>query len=76
MECQKVRSKDAAKLLGMSLSRMHALMDRKQLDIGVVLQPLPGRKNRSYEVYKSKLYKHLGLDDDTKEIKKSRLPRE
>lgn len=62
MECQKVKCKDAAKLLGMSVARMHALMDRNRLDIGVVIQPLPGRKKRSYEVYKNKLYKHLGLE--------------
>ena len=63
VECQKVRCKEAAKLLGMSVSRMHALMDRKLIDIGVVIQPLPGYKKRSYQVYKNKLFKHLGLDE-------------
>ena len=71
MECQKVRNPEAAKLLGMSVSRMQALMDRKMIDIGIVIQPLPGRKKRSYEVYKNKLYKHLGLEEDTEDNKKT-----
>ena len=54
MECQKVNNKEAAKLLGMSVARMHALMDRKLIDIG------------SYQVYRSKLNKWLGLEDDKK----------
>lgn len=67
MECQKVRNPEAAKLLGMSVSRMHALMDRKLIDIGVVIQPLPGCKKRSYQVYKHKLNKWLGLEDEKKQ---------
>ena len=67
MECQKVRNPEAAKLLGMSVARMHALMDRKMIDIGVVLQPLPGCKKRSYQVYKHKLNKWLGLEDEKKQ---------
>ena len=51
MECQKIENKEAARLLGMSVSKMQALMDRKKLDIGVVIQPLPGRKKRTYYVY-------------------------
>ena len=42
MECQRVNNKEAAKLLGMSVARMQALMDRKLIDIGVVIQPMPG----------------------------------
>ena len=53
----------------MSVSRMHALMDRGLIDIGVVIQPMPGYKKRSYQVYRSKLNKWLGLEDE-----KSRLP--
>lgn len=64
--CQKVNNKEAAMLLGMSVSRMQALMDRKLIDIGVVIQPLPGCKKKSYQVYKQKLDKWLGLDDDKK----------
>ena len=64
MECHKVANKEAAKLLGMSVSRMHALMDRNMLDIGIVIQPLPGRKKRSYQVYRKKLYKLLGIEED------------
>nr|DAU30832.1 MAG TPA: helix-turn-helix domain protein [Caudoviricetes sp.] len=67
MECQKVRNPEAAKLLGMSVARMHALMDRKMIDIGVVIQPLPGCKKRSYQVYKHKLNKWLGLEDEKKQ---------
>lgn len=67
MECQKVRNPEAAKLLGMSVARMHALMDRKMLDIGVVIQPMPGYKKRSYQVYRSKLNKWLGLEDEKKQ---------
>nr|WP_315104214.1 hypothetical protein [uncultured Catonella sp.] len=63
MECQKVDNKEAARLLGMSVSRMHALMDRKLIDIGIVIQPLPGRKKRSYQVYKSKLYRFIGIEE-------------
>lgn len=66
VECQKVRNPEAAKLLGMSVSRMHALMDRKLIDIGVVIPPLPGNKKKSYQVYKHKLDRWLGLDDDKK----------
>ena len=66
VECQKVRCKEAAKLLGMSVSRMHALMDRGLIDIGVVIQPLPGYKKRSYQVYRHKLNRWLGLDEDEK----------
>ncbi|MBF1188625.1 MAG: hypothetical protein HXM02_11360 [[Eubacterium] sulci] len=66
-ECQKVRCKEAARLLGMSVSRMHALMDRKLIDIGVVIPPLPGYKKRSYQVYRSKLNKWLGLEDGKKQ---------
>lgn len=66
VECQKVRNPEAAKLLGMSVSRMHALMDRGLIDIGVVIQPLPGNKKKSYQVYKHKLDRWLGLDDDKK----------
>lgn len=66
VECQKVNNKEAAMLLGMSVSRMQALMDRGLIDIGVVIQPLPGHKKRSYQVYKQKLDKWLGLDDDKK----------
>nr|DAR94617.1 MAG TPA: helix-turn-helix domain protein [Caudoviricetes sp.] len=69
MECQRVNNKEAAKLLGMSVARMQALMDRKLIDIGVVIQPMPGYKKRSYQVYRSKLNKWLGLEDE-----KSRLP--
>lgn len=61
MECQRVNNKEAAKLLGMSVARMQALMDRKLIDIGVVIQPMPGYKKRSYQVYRSKLNKWLGL---------------
>lgn len=68
MECQRVNNKEAAKLLGMSVARMQALMDRKLIDIGVVIQPMPGYKKRSYQVYRSKLNKWLGLEDE-----KSRL---
>ena len=57
MECQRVNNKEAAKLLGMSVARMQALMDRKLIDIGVVIQPMPGYKKRSYQVYRSKLNK-------------------
>ena len=64
--CQKVNNKEAAMLLGMSVPRMQALMDRKLIDIGVVIQPLPGCKKKSYQVYKQKLDKWLGLDDDKK----------
>lgn len=64
--CQKVNNKEAAMLLGMSVSRMHALMDRNLIDIGVVIQPLPGHKKRSYQVYRHKLNRWLGLDDDKK----------
>ena len=67
MECQKVRNPEAAKLLGMSVSRMHALMDRNLIDIGVVIKPLPGCKKRSYQVYKHKLNKWLGLEDEKKQ---------
>ena len=67
MECQRVNNKEAAKLLGMSVERMHALMDRKMLDIGVVIQPMPGYKKRSYQVYRSKLNKWLGLEDEKKQ---------
>lgn len=67
MECQKVRNPEAAKLLGMSVARMHALMDRKMIDIGVVIQPLPGCKKRSYQVYRHKLNKWLGLEDEKKQ---------
>ena len=66
VECQKVRCKEAAKLLGMSVPRMHALMDRRLIDIGVVIPPLPGNKKKSYQVYKQKLDKWLGLDEDEK----------
>lgn len=68
MECQRVNNKEAAKLLGMSVARMHALMDRKMLDIGVVIQPMPGYKKRSYQVYRSKLNKWLGLEDEKKQV--------
>ena len=64
--CQKVNNKEAAMLLGMSVSRMQALMDRKLIDIGVVIPPMPGNKKKSYQVYKHKLDKWLGLDDDKK----------
>ena len=66
MECQRVNNKEAAKLLGMSVARMQALMDRKLIDIGVVIQPMPGYKKRSYQVYRSKLNKWLGLEDKKK----------
>ena len=67
MECQRVNNKEAAKLLGMSVARMQALMDRKLIDIGVVIQPMPGYKKRSYKVYRSKLNKWLGLEDEKKQ---------
>lgn len=67
MECQRVNNKEAAKLLGMSVARMQALMDRKLIDIGVVIQPMPGYKKRSYQVYKGKLNKWLGLEDEKKQ---------
>jgi hypothetical protein len=67
MECQRVNNKEAAKLLGMSVARMQALMDRKLIDIGVVIQPMPGYKKRSYQVYRSKLNKWLGLEDEKKQ---------
>lgn len=67
MECQRVNNKEAAKLLGMSVARMQALMDRKLIDIGVVIQPTPGYKKRSYQVYRSKLNKWLGLEDEKKQ---------
>ena len=67
MECQKVRCKEAARLLGMSVSRMHALMDRGLIDIGVVIQPLPGCKKRSYQVYQGKLNKWIGIEDEKKQ---------
>ena len=68
MECQRVNDKEAAKLLGMSVARMQALMDRKLIDIGVVIQPMPGYKKRSYQVYRSKLNKWLGLEDEKKQV--------
>ena len=68
MECQRVNNKEAAKLLGMSVARMQALMDRKLIDIGVVIQPMPGYKKRSYQVYRSKLNKWLGLEDEKKQF--------
>ena len=68
MECQRVNNKEAAKLLGMSVARMQALMDRKLIDIGVVIQPMPGFKKRSYQVYRSKLNKWLGLEDEKKQV--------
>ena len=67
MECQRVNNKEAAKLLGMSVARMQALMDRKLIDIGVVIQPMPGYKKRSYQVYRSKLNKWLGLENEKKQ---------
>ena len=67
MESQRVNNKEAAKLLGMSVARMQALMDRKLIDIGVVIQPMPGYKKRSYQVYRSKLNKWLGLEDEKKQ---------
>lgn len=67
MECQRVNNKEAAKLLGMSVARMQALMDRKLIDIGVVIQPMPGYKKRSYQVYRSKLNKWLGLEEEKKQ---------
>ena len=67
MECQRVNNKEAAKLLGMSVARMQALMDRKLIDIGVVIQPMPGYKKRSYQVYRRKLNKWLGLEDEKKQ---------
>ena len=67
METQRVNNKEAAKLLGMSVARMQALMDRKLIDIGVVIQPMPGYKKRSYQVYRSKLNKWLGLEDEKKQ---------
>jgi hypothetical protein len=63
-----VNNKEAAKLLGMSVARMQALMDRKLIDIGVVIQPMPGYKKRSYQVYRSKLNKWLGLEDEKKQV--------
>ena len=68
MECQRVNNKEAVKLLGMSVARMQALMDRKLIDIGVVIQPMPGYKKRSYQVYRSKLNKWLGLEDEKKQV--------
>lgn len=68
MESQRVNNKEAAKLLGMSVARMQALMDRKLIDIGVVIQPMPGYKKRSYQVYRSKLNKWLGLEDEKKQV--------
>ena len=68
MECQRVNNKEGAKLLGMSVARMQALMDRKLIDIGVVIQPMPGYKKRSYQVYRSKLNKWLGLEDEKKQV--------
>ena len=67
IECQKVNNKEAARMLGMSVARMQALMDRKMIDIGVVIQPLPGCKKRSYQVYQGKLNKWLGLKDEKKQ---------
>ena len=67
VECQKVNNKEAARMLGMSVARMQALMDRKLIDIGVVIQPLPGCKKRSYQVYQGKLNKWLGLEDEKKQ---------
>ena len=67
VECQKVRNPEAAKLLGMSVARMHALMDRGLIDIGVVIQPLPGCTKRSYQVDKHKLNKWLGIEDKKKQ---------
>ena len=67
IECQKVNNKEAARMLGMSVARMQALMDRKMSDIGVVIQPLPGCKKRSYQVYQGKLNKWLGLKDEKKQ---------
>lgn len=67
IECQKVNNKEAARMLGMSVARMQALMDRKMIDIGVVIQPLPGCKKRSYQVYQGKLNKWLGLEDEKKQ---------
>lgn len=72
MECQRMRCKEAAKLLGMSLAKLHALMDRKLIDVGIVIQPKAGKKNREYIVYKPKVYKLMGLDEEmeeTEEIK-------
>ena len=54
--------------MGMSVARMQALMDRKLIDIGVVIQPMPGYKKRSYQVYRSKLNKWLGLEDEKKQV--------
>ena len=68
MECQRVNNKEAAKLLGMSVARMQALMDRKLIAIGVVIQPMPVYKKRSYQVYRSKLNKWLGLEDEKKQV--------
>lgn len=67
VECQKVNNKEAARMLGMSVARMQALMDRNLIDIGVVIQPLPGCKKRSYQVYQGKLNKWLGLEDEKKQ---------
>lgn len=60
LNCQKVPCKEAAQLLGMSVSRMQALMDRKVLDIGIVIPPAPDKKYRRYEIYRSKLNKLIG----------------
>lgn len=70
MECQRMRCKEAAEILGMSLAKLHALMDRNLIDIGMVIQPKGGKKNREYIVYRPKVYRMVGLDDETEEIKK------
>ena len=69
MECQRVNNKEAAKLLGMSVARMQALMDRKLIDIGVVIQPMPGYKKRSIRCIVVSSINGWGL-----RMKKSRLP--
>ena len=64
-ECQRVPVQDAAKEIGIEPDRLRFLMRTKKIDIGLVIPPKDRAGRYQYLIFRAKLDKFLGLDNES-----------
>lgn len=63
-ECQRVSVPNAAKEIGCSPDYLRQKMKRKEWDLGVVVPPKKPRGIYQYFIFRSKLDKFLGIENE------------
>ena len=61
LNCQRVKPKDAAKVLGIGVPQIYMEMKRGTLPIGSAIPPTKGHKKYRYFIYKAKLMEYVGI---------------